>query len=223
MLSCKIYAEALIYNLEVSGTKKIIQIIRTPFWFNWKSSCGLPLSWHFELYFFNKKILSDFSQLLLDSYMTFRKITNLFKLKPFQRILLRHKEDYIIPIQVYVKSQTNFVSLRINSIIISKNEFMNKTNCSWAEKWQVRKNYLCEPVDIKFLISQTSPYCSGSSVFLCDFTFNKNLRSLQYIKYLYLRLQLSMFFYYPRYAIVSTSLGSCRQMGDWIGPSLLYS
>ena len=155
--------------------------------------------------------------------MTFRKITNLFRLKPFQRILLRHKEDYIIPIQVYVKSQTNFVSLRINSIIISKNEFMNKTNCSWAEKWQVRKNYLCEPVDIKFLISQTSPYCSGSSVFLCNFTFNKNLRSLQYIKYLYLRLQLSLFFYYPRYAIVSTSLGSCMQMGDWIGPSLLYS
>ena len=155
--------------------------------------------------------------------MTFRKITNLFRLKPFQRILLRHKEDYIIPIQVYVKSQTNFVSLPINSIIISKNEFMNKTNCAWAEKWKVRKNYLCEPVDIKFLISQTSPYCSGSSVFLCDFTFNKNLRSLQYIKYFYLRLQLSLFFYYPRYAIVSTSLGSCMQMGDWIGPSLLYS
>ena len=149
--------------------------------------------------------------------MTFRKITNLFRLKPFQRTLLRHKEDYIIPIQVYVKSQTNFVSLRINSIIISKNEFMNKTNCSWAEKWQVRKNYLCEPVDIKFLISQTSPYCSGSSVFLCDFTFNKNLRFLQYFKYLYLRLQLSLFFYYPRYAIVSTSLGSCMQMADWIG------
>lgn len=65
--------------------------------------------------------------------------------------------------------------------------------------------------------------CSGSSVFLCDFTFNKNLRSLHYIKYFYLRLQLSLFFYYPRYAIVSTSLGSCMQMGDWIGPSLLYS
>ena len=65
--------------------------------------------------------------------------------------------------------------------------------------------------------------CSGSSVFLCHFTFNKNLRSLQYIKYFYFRLQLSLVFYYPRYAIVSTSLGSCMQMSHWIGSSFHYS
>ena len=57
------------------------------------------------------------------------------------------------------------------------------------------------------------------SLFLCNFTFNIYLRSLQYIKYFYFRLQLSLVFYYPRYIIVSTSLGSCMQMDDWIESS----
>ena len=70
---------------------------------------------------------------------------------------------------------------------------------------------------------KTWALCSGSSGFLCHFTFNKNLRSLQYIKYFYFRLQLSLVFYYPWYAIVSTSLGSCMQMGNWTGSSFHYS
>ena len=83
--------------------------------------------------------------------MALRNITNLFRLKPFQKVLLWHKKDYITPIQIYVKKQRNFVSLPINSVIISKKEFMNKTNCAWVEKWQVKKTNSANPLMLSFI------------------------------------------------------------------------
>ena len=149
------------------------------------------------------------------------------RVKAFSGSIIKTKRT-TFPLQVYVKSQTNFVSLLINSIIVSKKEFNSKTNCALAEKWQTT---FSNTLILGFLFHKrahiqyknTWAVCSSSLVFLCDFTFNKKLRSLQYVKYFYFRLQLSLVFYYPKYIIVSTSLGSCMQTGHWIGSSFLYS
>ena len=104
--------------------------------------------------------------------------------------------------------------------------------CLSGEMASEKKTTFANPLILGFLFhkrahiqykKKTWALCSGSSGFLCHFTFNKNLRSLQYIKYFYFRLQLSLVFCYPWYAIVSTSLGSCVQMGNWTGSSFHYS
>ena len=127
-----------------------------------------------------------------------------------------------------MKSQTNFVSLPINSIIVSKKEFNNKTVLERRNgKW--KKTTFANPSILGFLFhkqahiqyKRTWAVCSGSSVSLRHFTFNKNLRSLQHIKCFYFWLQLSLVFYYPRCIIVSTSLGSCT--GRWTTGSSLHS
>ena len=140
-----------------------------------------------------------------------------------------------------MKRQRNFVSLPINLVIVSKKEFMKKTNCAWVEKWQVKKTNSANPLILSFIFRKHKKlkqyalvlrYFSAishlikiwclyniSNIFIFDFSFPWFFIILD--KKNYFRLQLSLVFYYPRYKIVSTSLGSCT--GRWATGSSIHS